>query len=101
MASVAHATTKARKTNQMTARSQRSALDKPLRTDLSFPSAASAGRRPGSDPRAESGLIVMLAHSASKRARKRLYRGHPRLFAKPDYGRGGLSRPPLPPSRKL
>src|SRR6476469_2197636 len=72
MASVAHATTKARKTNQMTARSQRSALDKPLRTDLSFPSAASAGRRPGSDPRAESGLIVMLAHSASKTRAKAL-----------------------------
>src|SRR3954471_5417002 len=66
MASVAHATTKARKTNQMTARSQRGALDKPLRTDLSFPSAASAGRRPGSAAGAESGLIVMLAHSASK-----------------------------------
>ena len=45
MASVAHATTKARKTNQRTARSQRGALDKPLRTELSFPSAASRGDR--------------------------------------------------------
>ena len=43
MASVAHATTKARKTNQKTARSQRSALDKPLRSELSFSSVASAG----------------------------------------------------------
>ena len=43
---MAHATTKARKTNQMTTRSQRSALDKPLRTDLSFPSPATAGFRP-------------------------------------------------------
>ena len=49
MASVAHATTTARKTNQTTARSQRRALDKPLRTNLSFPSAASAGCRTGSD----------------------------------------------------
>ena len=43
MASVAQATTKARKTNQMTAKSQRSVLDKPLRSELSFPSAASRG----------------------------------------------------------
>jgi hypothetical protein len=87
MASVAHATTKARKTNQMTARSQRSALDEPLRTDLSFPSPAPAERRPGSDIREESGLIVMRAHSASKTRVKA-------LFAEPDRGRGGRSQPP-------
>src|SRR5690242_9250064 len=59
MASVAHATTKARKTNQMTASSQRSALDKALRAEPGFPSPASAGRGPVSDTRAESGSIVM------------------------------------------
>src|SRR5262245_50161465 len=73
MASVAHATTKARKTNQMTASSQRSAVEKPLRSELSFLSAASAGRRPGSDPSAESGSIVMPAHSASTSAQTRVF----------------------------
>src|SRR5262249_38583308 len=84
MASVAHTTTKARKTNQMTARTQRSALDKPLRTELDFPFGTAAGRRPGSDTRAESGSIVMPAHTASK------------TRVKAHHGRGGLSQAPNP-----